>query len=444
MRHTLSLIALLLVTLGARAGDPPLPQASKARFLGVETCGSSQCHGSPEPWRNATVMMKERLVWDAHDPHARAWQALVGERGRAIAARLGLAEPGRAPECLTCHATFVPPAQRGQVFDIEQGVGCESCHGAGGAFLRTHLQPTSTHAGNVAAGMYPTTDPQARARLCLSCHQSDQTHPLMHRLYGAGHPRLRFELDTYSVLQPYHFNPDADYRRRKPMASHFDLWAAGQVEAARSLVASLGGTASHGLFPDLAQYDCHTCHQPIRERGSAVGGRVPGMPRVLDTPLLMSTAVARVLAPSLAATLSAESRALQRALADPAALSRVRVRLDETLTALAATARAAAPDPARGARAVEALLGVARLYGTPGFAHAEAFAMGLSTLVVAEYEAGRYDAATYALASAGLDAVYAALADENAYDPHRCRPRSMRSPRRCRYRRVIRHDLLQP
>ena len=133
MRHTLSLIALLLVTLGARAGDPPLPQASKARFLGVETCGSSQCHGSPEPWRNATVMMKERLVWDAHDPHARAWQALVGERGRAIAARLGLAEPGRAPECLTCHATFVPPAQRGQVFDIEQGVGCESCHGAGGA-----------------------------------------------------------------------------------------------------------------------------------------------------------------------------------------------------------------------------------------------------------------------------------------------------------------------
>ena len=45
--------------------------------------------------------------------------------------------------------------------------------------------------------------------------------------------------------------------------------------------------------------------------------------------------------------------------------------------------------------------------------------MGLSTLAVAEYEAGRYDAATYTLASAGLDAVYAALADENAYDPHR-------------------------
>ncbi|MCA8967668.1 MAG: hypothetical protein KDC48_22495 [Planctomycetes bacterium] len=416
--RSLAGVVLVLLAATAVAAEPPLPRASSARFLGVDTCGSSQCHGSPEPWRNATVMMKERLVWQAHDPHAGAWRTLTGERGLAIAARLGIADPGKASECLDCHATHVPEAQRGPRFDLTQGVGCESCHGAGGAFLRTHVQPTSTHAGNIAAGMYPTTDPQARARLCLSCHQGDADHAISHRLYGAGHPRLRFELDTYGVLQPYHFNPDADYRRRKPFASHFALWAAGQVEAARALLARLDAPA-HGLFPELAHYDCHTCHQPIE--GGVRPPRVAplGMPRLIDTPIVMSTAVAKVVAPPLAESLGAELRALQRAVARPDALAAARRQLDGTLAELARASRDASAEPAFGRRALAALLADARARKPVGYAHAEAFAMGLSTLVTAEHEAARLDDPTFARASAGLDAVYAALADEQAYRPDR-------------------------
>ncbi len=79
--RSLMLVGLLLSALAAAAGDalPSLPVDRDARFLGVDTCGSSECHGSQEPWRNATVSMKERLVWQAHDPHAKAYEHLAGE-----------------------------------------------------------------------------------------------------------------------------------------------------------------------------------------------------------------------------------------------------------------------------------------------------------------------------------------------------------------------------
>lgn len=421
MRIALSgfLVAVLAMSAGFAAAEPPLPQDSSATFLGVDTCGSSHCHGSPEAWRNATVLMRERRIWAAHDPHAHAWQTLQSESGQRIANNLGLADAGKAPECLTCHATFVPEAQRGPAFDLTAGVGCESCHGAGGAFLRTHVQPTSTHAGNVAAGLYPTTDAAARARLCLSCHQGDAAHPVSHRLYGAGHPRLRFELDTYSVLQPYHFNPDADYRRRKPVPAHFVLWAAGQIEAARRLLQQIGSAHGSGLFPDLAVYDCHGCHRAIPDEATVRAGAQPGFPRLVDAPLLMLRTVSAQIAPDLESTIAAQSAALRAAVRDPAALPASIARLDLTLEQLAARARQHTARASDGADALTQLAATTAAAAPLSFIEAEAAAMGLATLLTAEHEAGRLAAGAYADANAALDGVYAALADESAYQPSR-------------------------
>lgn len=149
------------------------PVDGPGRFLGVNTCGNSQCHDSAEPWRNATVLMHERRIWQEQDPHARAYETLRGEPAQRIASRLGLGAATQAEPCLACHSTRVPKAQQGPAFRVEMGIGCESCHGAGGNFLSTHVQPTATHAGNLAAGMYPLSDPQARAALCASCHVGD-------------------------------------------------------------------------------------------------------------------------------------------------------------------------------------------------------------------------------------------------------------------------------
>ena len=417
----LGLLCLLLTGTALAAEVPALPADRDARFLGVDTCGSSECHGSAEPWRNATVLMRERTIWDAHDRHAKAFASLGSDAGKRIAKNLGLADAGQAPECLVCHSTYVPVAQRGPKFKLEAGVGCESCHGPGGSFLRTHMQVTSKHDTNIAAGMFPTTNPEARAALCLSCHQGDATRRISHRLYGAGHPRLRFELDTYSVNQPYHFNPDADYRRRKPTSSHFSLWAAGQLRAARVLLTQVGDPAQSraGLFPELAQYDCHACHQAI---GDDPGykprpGLRAGAPTLIDAPLVALRGLTAVVEPALTDRLRDETRALQLALGNPAQRAAAIVALNTTLGELESRLAGRAAQSADGRQVARALNAMVAAERPLPFTAAEGAAMSLSTLLLAEHEAGRFADGDYARIDKALDAVYAALGDERTYRP---------------------------
>ena len=64
--------------------------------------------------------------------------------------------------------------------------------------------------------MYPTDQPVARAQLCLSCHfGTEQNKFVTHRIMGAGHPRMSFELDTFTAIQPAHYIADKDYAERK-------------------------------------------------------------------------------------------------------------------------------------------------------------------------------------------------------------------------------------
>ncbi len=334
--------------------------------------------------------MKERLIWQAHDSHAKAYTALTGEAGKQIAQKLGLADAAQAPECLVCHTTYVPVAQRGPKFTLDGGVGCESCHGPGGSFLATHVQPTSQHATNLKAGMYPTNNPTARAALCLSCHQGDGVRKVSHRLYGAGHPRLRFELDTYGVLQPYHFNPDADYRRRKPMASHFRLWAEGQLQAALSLLA-MSDPLNHpqtGLFPELAQFDCHACHQAINDDPNhrPRPGLKAGALTRNDAPLVVLRALAQVTSPAQVATLRTATRDWQNALNDRRTQAQTASQLKTVVTTLASTLESRKESASDARDVARALLEQARAESPLTFIAAEIVAMSLSTILTAEFE----------------------------------------------------------
>lgn len=412
-------VGLLLASAAAAAGDalPSLPVERDARFLGVDTCGSSECHGSQEPWRNATVSMKERLVWQAHDPHAKAYEHLAGEQGQAIARKFGVADATTAPECLVCHSTFVPAAQRGPKFTLSAGVGCESCHGPGSQFLKAHVQPTSRHADSVAAGMYPTELAAPRAALCLSCHQGDARRGISHALYGAGHPRLRFELDTYGAAQPSHYLADADYRRRKPLASHLELWAAGQLRAARLLLDQVARAHDKGLFPELANYDCQACHRPIGTDADyrPRPGVGPGGLSVNDAPLLALRALASVVAPAEVDGLRADTHALQTALFDrerrAATVARLGARLDTLTRAWEARGR----QDGDTAAVLGALLALARGEAALGYGAAETIAMASATLVAAGFEQQTLAADKYARANQALDGIYAAVEDERHY-----------------------------
>ena len=110
----------LVMPLASAAAD--LPQDDANIHEGVATCAASQCHGSAVPGDGSNVLQNEYVTWTQSDPHARAYDLLSNDLSQAIAARLGLSSASTAAMCLDCHADNVPVNQRGERFQISDGV----------------------------------------------------------------------------------------------------------------------------------------------------------------------------------------------------------------------------------------------------------------------------------------------------------------------------------
>ena len=306
---------LLIATQPSFAAD--LPQDSAARHEGVATCAASQCHGSAVPGEGSNVMQNEYVTWTQSDPHSGAYEALSNELSLDIAARLGLSSARTAAICLDCHADNVPDNKRGERFQISDGVGCEACHGGAENWLSTHYNvPTVTHQTNLDAGLYPTEAAAPRGELCLSCHLGTQDKFATHRIMAAGHPRLSFELDTFTEIwrtagrQP-HYRVDDDYRDRKSVPTHSYTWAVGVLAEARQRLGLILDSqfAGDGMFPELGLYDCHACHRTMKSvqwrRLPRHGNAGPGVPFINDGTLVMTLAMVKAIAPESAAELEA-------------------------------------------------------------------------------------------------------------------------------------------
>ena len=322
-----------------------LPYQVKSQNLGVVNCASSLCHGSVSPWKDSNILQNEYVTWSRVDKHAtRAYHVLLEERSQRIARNLGLKEPAhQAKLCLDCHAYNPPPAQRGERFKVADGVSCEACHGPAETWIRSHVAPGATHADNVKHGLYPTSEPIAEARLCLSCHFGNADKFVTHRMMGAGHPRMSFELDTFSQTQPPHFVVDADWQQRKGSYDGVRVWAVGQALAAAELLDVLldPKRSRDGLFPELVVFDCHACHHPMSDiRWSPRNNTSPGRIRLNDSNLLMLRQIVRATLPAEDANAFAQRvTALHRAVAgdggDPVEAARaLRESLDSLTGAL--------------------------------------------------------------------------------------------------------------
>jgi hypothetical protein len=233
------------------------------KHLGPESCGSSVCHSKIAPQANG-VALNEYRVWLLQDRHSQAYKGLLSPLGKSIAQRLGVKTDDNF--CLNCHADNVPASSRGPQFRIGEGVGCEACHGGAERWIQSHARRTATHSTNLQAGMNPTETPALRAQICLGCHLGTQDRFATHDLMAAGHPRLRFELDTFTANQPAHFKmKDPDYIRRKGATTDAGLWISGELEAARRyLILLQSGFLTPGhLAPEFALYACYACHQSI-------------------------------------------------------------------------------------------------------------------------------------------------------------------------------------
>ena len=318
LRSALAIIGSILMNFGALSAEPVLPLADKEFHMGVASCAGSTCHGAVQTWPGSPILQNEFMTWQSKDKHAKAYDVLLSSRSKKIATNLGLPDAHTAGICLDCHADNVPKNRRHRTFQMSDGVSCEACHGGAGRWIGTHIAAMASHENNIANGLYPTSKPVERARLCLSCHFGDQMRFVSHRIMGAGHPRMSFELDTFTALQPAHFKVDADYRKRKGNWNGVQVWAIGQAMALKTMLDALldPKLGRDGVFPELVLFDCHSCHRSLnkqRWQPRTTVGLAPGIPRLHDANLLMLQVITNHVDPELSKQLRRSGLALHKA-----------------------------------------------------------------------------------------------------------------------------------
>jgi hypothetical protein len=324
-----ALLACLLVASASPASETAV---NDYKHLGVASCASGVCHGKSgvqkdrtpgaslcSPRKEQDVALREYFVWQQCDRHSAAFNRLKEAPAQKIAEKLGLANAWGAKICTDCHADTAPGDKAGPKFKRTDGVGCEACHGGSEKWIEVHKDPKTPHQENVRLGMYPTDQPLQRAQLCLSCHLGTKDKFATHVIMGAGHPRLSFELETFTANQPAHYVADADYVTRKGRIEGINFWITGQLENAERSVTLLQSPVftPGGMVPELAFYDCFGCHHGtdnIRWTRSRAGpGINPGTLRLQKQNFLMLEAFAETLAPDALADLTEGTNALERA-----------------------------------------------------------------------------------------------------------------------------------
>ena len=154
------LVAAAIFSCGVAQAD------DAALFVGVKGC--AMCHKKEDGGN-------QFAKWQA-SAHAGAYAALGKPDAKAMGAKVGVADPQKSGKCLKCHSTAynhteelqVKPDEEGTArITVEDGVTCESCHGAGKNYKAKAAMVD--HAQAVAKGLiYPAT------KSCENCH-NDQS-----------------------------------------------------------------------------------------------------------------------------------------------------------------------------------------------------------------------------------------------------------------------------
>jgi hypothetical protein len=154
----------------------------RATYLGsVANCTKSGCHQPQKKWAEEEEPKGNR--------HRDAYTQLVGDNARKYADRIGLKDPlDLTGVCVECHTARSP---RRSV--LEEGVGCELCHGPGSLYEQVHDDDPYMTNGYVKAqqpqfGSMPPfiNAPKAWVPRCIQCHIVTDD-----RLIKAGHPSGR-------------------------------------------------------------------------------------------------------------------------------------------------------------------------------------------------------------------------------------------------------------
>lgn len=151
------LLAVLVASFVAMAGMALAEEGHK--YVGVKKC--SMCHKSEGKGNQYGQWLSTA--------HAKAYGTLASPEAKESAKKVGLAgDPQQAPQCLKCHVTGygADSSLFGEGYAKEDGVQCESCHGAGADYAPLSVMKDKDKA--VAAGLViPTKE------VCVKCHNSE-------------------------------------------------------------------------------------------------------------------------------------------------------------------------------------------------------------------------------------------------------------------------------
>jgi hypothetical protein len=209
------------------AREPRQIQETGGTVVGSLGCKSSSCHGGAGPKRS------QYFTWSQKDFHTKAHTVLLNARSQRIAEGLGVSPAETSARCTVCHAPFqwVGASRLGPEAHPDEGVSCETCHGAASGWLRGHTRKDWTYNTRVGAGMRDLRSLYVRATACAACHQV-----LEPALLQAGHPDLFFELDSQSVAEPKHWKDDDPWTGLRE-------WLTGQAVALREMSWALASNA---------------------------------------------------------------------------------------------------------------------------------------------------------------------------------------------------------
>jgi YVTN family beta-propeller protein len=151
------------------AGPAPSPAAAPGpspapgpKYVGSSACGS--CH-------QGKAMGYQLSLWRM-GAHANAYASLSRPAAAEIARKMRVEEdPQAAAACLKCHATGGGRAASvSATFDFREGVGCESCHGAGSEYVAEAVMRDAV--ASRKAGLQPVSE-----RTCAACHANAHGKP---------------------------------------------------------------------------------------------------------------------------------------------------------------------------------------------------------------------------------------------------------------------------
>ncbi|NCS81743.1 MAG: cytochrome C554 [Ignavibacteria bacterium CG22_combo_CG10-13_8_21_14_all_37_15] len=159
MKNIMSFLLVILFVSFLNAQTETVKKAHS--FVGAATCG--MCHKSEKAGKQLDIWSKSK--------HAQAYKTLQTKEADAVAKEKGFETPAAKTEaCLKCHAVGynLDAALLGAKFKVEDGVQCESCHGAGSDYKDMKVMKNRDDA--VSKGLVMPGDIE---KFCITCHNSE-------------------------------------------------------------------------------------------------------------------------------------------------------------------------------------------------------------------------------------------------------------------------------